>query len=91
MTDPVFVTIGIGEDDLGIAGAEDAPEGTGGQRFEMWIYAEDCDAAIERLRAAGVAVVVEPADQPWGERMAHVLHPHGNEVMIGARVEPRAE
>ena len=57
----------------------------------MWIYAEDCDAAIERLRAAGVAVVVEPADQPWGERMAHVLDPDGNEVMIGARVEPRAE
>ena len=42
MTDPVFVTIRIGEDVLGIAAAEDAPEGTGGQRFEMWIYAEDC-------------------------------------------------
>jgi hypothetical protein len=36
----------------------------------MWIYADDCDAAIERLREAGVAVVDEPADQPWGERMA---------------------
>lgn len=62
--DPVFVTIRIGEDDLGIAAAEAAPEGTGGQRFAMWIYADDCDAAIERIRAAGVAVVDEPATSP---------------------------
>ena len=89
--DPVFVTIRIGEDDLGISAAENARAGTGGQRFAMWIYADDCDTAIERLRAAGVAVVDEPADQPWGERMARVLDPDGNEVMIGARAEPRAE
>jgi lactoylglutathione lyase len=89
--DPIFVTVRIGEDDLGIAAAEDEPEGTGGQRFAMWVYADDCDAAIERLRAAGVVVVDEPADQPWGERMARVLDPDGNEVMIGARPEPPAE
>jgi lactoylglutathione lyase len=89
--DPVFVTIRIGEDDLGISAAENAPEGTGAQGFAMWIYADDCDAAIERLRAAGVAVVDEPADQPWGQRMARVLDPDGNEVMIGARVETRTE
>ena len=88
--DPAFVTIRIGEDDLGIAAAEAAPDRTGGQRFAMWIYADDYDAAIERIRAAGVAVVDEPADQPWGERMARVLDPDGNEVLIGARVEPHA-
>jgi lactoylglutathione lyase len=88
--DALFVTIRIGEDDLGISAAEDAPAGTGGQRFAMWIYADDCDAAIERLRSSGVEVVDEPADQPWGERMARVLDPDGNEVMIGARVEPPA-
>jgi lactoylglutathione lyase len=86
--DPIFVTIRIGDDDLGIAAAEDAPVGSGAQRFAMWVYANDCDAAINRLRAAGVAVVDEPADQPWGERMARVLDPDGNEVMIGARIDP---
>jgi lactoylglutathione lyase len=84
--DPIFVTVRIGEDDFGIAAAEDAPEGTGGQRFAMWVYADDCDVAIERLRAAGVAVVDEPADQSWGERMARVLDPDGNEVMIGEQL-----
>jgi uncharacterized glyoxalase superfamily protein PhnB len=27
----------------------------------------------------------EPADQPWGERVARVLDPDGNEVIIGQR------
>jgi lactoylglutathione lyase len=89
--DPIFVTVRIGNDDLGIAAAEDAPDGAGRQRLAMQVYADDCDAAIERLRAAGVVVVDEPANQPWDERMARVLDPDGNEVMIGARLEPPAE
>ncbi len=48
MTAPFFVTIRIGEDALGIAAAEDALEGTGGQRFEMWIYAEDCAERVTK-------------------------------------------
>jgi len=41
--------------------------------------------AVERLRAAGVAVTEEPTDQPWGERIARVLDPDGNEVIIGQK------
>ena len=51
----------------------------------MWVYADDCDAAVELLRAAGVRVIAEPEDQPWGERVARVQDPDGNEVIIGAR------
>jgi len=54
----------------------------------IWVYADDCDAAIDRLRAAGVAVVDEPADQP---RASGWLDPDGNEVMIGARIDPTDE
>ena len=43
------------------------------------------DAAVERLRHAGTKVTDEPADQPWGERIARVVDPDGNEVIIGQR------
>jgi lactoylglutathione lyase len=54
------------------------------------VYTADCDAVVERLRAAGVTVTEEPVDQPWGERVARVLDPDGNEVIIGARARSDA-
>ncbi len=70
-------TIGIGLD----ATVVDVPRP---RPVSIWLYATDCDAAVERLRAAGVTVTEEPADQPWGERVARVLDPDGNEVIIAA-------
>ncbi|HET6212795.1 MAG TPA: VOC family protein [Micromonosporaceae bacterium] len=54
----------------------------------MWVYTDDCDAALGRLRSGGVPVVQEPADQPWGERMATVVDPDGNRVIIASRADP---
>ncbi|WP_327374190.1 VOC family protein [Thermomonospora echinospora] len=56
--------------------------GGGASRAELCGYARDCDAAVERLRSQGVRVLEEPADQPWGERMARVLDPDGNRLVI---------
>jgi lactoylglutathione lyase len=42
--------------------------------------------AVAQLRTAGHAVLYEPANQPWGERMAYVADPDGNPVMICARI-----
>jgi lactoylglutathione lyase len=53
--------------------------------LELCIYASDCDAAVERLRAGGVTIVDEPADQPWGERMARVEDPDGNRISVLGR------
>ena len=36
------------------------------------------------LRTGGATVTEEPTDQPWGERVARVLDPDGNEVIIGS-------
>jgi lactoylglutathione lyase len=30
-------------------------------------------------------VTEEPAEQPWGERVARVLDPDGNEVIVGQK------
>jgi lactoylglutathione lyase len=52
--------------------------------FELWIYADDTDAAVERVTASGATVIEPPADQPWGERVALVADPEGNRIRIGA-------
>jgi lactoylglutathione lyase len=51
----------------------------------LWLYSDDVDGEIEGLRSAGVEVVKEPANQEWGERMASVRDPDGNEIFIGQR------
>jgi lactoylglutathione lyase len=83
--EPGYVGMNIGRAHLGIGYAPDAGSGAGGQRFSLWVYADSCDEAVERLRAAGAAVTEEPADQPWGERVARVLDPDGNEVIVGQK------
>jgi lactoylglutathione lyase len=42
----------------------------------------DVDAFVGELQHAGVAVLAEPADQVWGERVAYVEDPDGNPVHI---------
>ncbi len=82
---PAYVGLRIGASSLGIGLAAAAGDGPPRPRpIALWVYATDCDAAVERLRAEGVTVVAEPATQPWGERVARVLDPDGNEVVIGS-------
>ena len=81
---PGYVGLDLGTSHLGIGhdpGLADEP----GQRVSLWIYVDDCDAMVGQLRDAGVEVFAEPADQPWGERVARVRDPDGNEVIVGAR------
>jgi lactoylglutathione lyase len=81
--EPVYVSMRLGGSTIGIGAQEDAGRDVpSGHPFEMCVYAQDCDAAVGLLRAAGVPVVEEPANQPWGERMARVEDPDGNRVMI---------
>lgn len=82
---PAYVGLDIGSSHLGVGLAPEAGDLAVERRISLWIYADDCDAAVARLRAAGVPIVEEPVDQPWGERVARVRDPDGNEVIIGAR------
>jgi lactoylglutathione lyase len=86
--DAVYVGLNVGSAHLGIGHDPEATAGRGGQRLSLWVYAEDCDAAVERLRAGGATVTEEPVDQPWGERVARVLDPDGNDVIVGQRSAP---
>ncbi|MEU6991676.1 VOC family protein [Streptomyces sp. NPDC046465] len=48
----------------------------------------DCDAAFERIRAAGGEVLQEPVDQPYGVRDCAFRDPAGNMLRF---VQPRAQ
>jgi uncharacterized glyoxalase superfamily protein PhnB len=80
--EPGYVGLELGSSHFGIGHDPSLTDGPSA-RFALWTYVENCDAAVERLRAAGVTVVEEPADQPWGERVARVLDHDGNVVLIG--------
>jgi lactoylglutathione lyase len=82
--EPGYVSLQIGRSSLGI-GRQEEPGERANYRITLWAYADDCDVALDKLRAGGVRVVQEPVDQPWGERMATVLDPDGNQVIVASR------
>jgi len=69
-----------------LAGVEPGP----GPRHELFVYVEDVDETAARLRDAGATVLREPADMPWGERLAFVADPEGNVVSLAAAAGPAA-
>ena len=73
--DPVFVTLRLDTSQLAIAAGETTD-------FDLCLYADDCDAAVAQLRAAGAEVLEEPSDQPWGERMARLRDPSGHRILL---------
>ena len=82
--EPDFVTMERDSSTIGLsAGAERAED-----RFAYWVYVDDIDAVFEDLRAVSTAIVGEPKDEPWGERVAHLRDPDGNLVHIGAVINP---
>jgi lactoylglutathione lyase len=57
----------------------------GSPRFEMFVYVDNLHQHVLALRRSGAAVLREPADMPWGERVAYVADPDGNPVALAAR------
>jgi lactoylglutathione lyase len=81
---PVYVGVDLGAAHLGIGGSTGAVA-NGPRPIALWLYVDDCDGYVARARSAGFRVTEEPVDQPWGERVARVLDPDGNEVILGQR------
>ena len=49
---------------------------------DLSIEVDDVDAALERMRAAGIPIEYGPADEPWGVRRFYVRDPFGKLVNI---------
>jgi lactoylglutathione lyase len=53
-----------------------------GPRFEMYVYVTDVDELLPQLRTEGITILNDPADMPWGERIASITDPDGNPVTL---------
>jgi predicted enzyme related to lactoylglutathione lyase len=80
-----YVGLSIGASGLGIGLDPEVVLGPRPRPMGIWVYVDNCDAVIERARAAGSTIVEEPSTRPWGERVARVSDPDGNDVLIGER------
>jgi lactoylglutathione lyase len=80
--DPAYVSLRLGESSIGLGVDPSPPRGP--QRVSVWVYVADVDAVVAAAVAAGVPVLEEPADQPWGERTARLQDPTGVHVVLGA-------
>jgi lactoylglutathione lyase len=76
-----FVSLAVEGGKLGLASSGELVEAGGAA---IWVYTDDVDALFAELTAAGAGVVAEPAEQPWGERVASVADPDGYTVHLGA-------
>jgi hypothetical protein len=53
-----------------------------GPYFEMYVYVDELDSLVSELQKDGVVVLIEPANMPWGERVATIADPDGNPVSL---------
>ena len=88
--EPDFVVLRLEQFELGLSAASAPRELLGREmgdepRFELCVYADDTDAAAERLRAAGARELAAPRDYPWGERLAYFEDVEGNAIHVTAR------
>jgi lactoylglutathione lyase len=91
--EPGYIGLRRGSHELAVVDAawpaEQYGRGLGtGPRFEMFIYVEDVDETVGRLRVV-TEVLREPADMPWGERIAYIADPEGNPVAVAAPTPER--
>ena len=59
----------------------------GGSPVSLMLYVDDCDAAYKQALTAGATSKREPADQPYGDRMAGVKDPFGFEWYLGTHIK----
>lgn len=64
-----------------------SPKHYGGSPVSLMMYVEDCDATYKQALAAGATSVREPANQPYGDRMAGVADPFGYTWYLGTHVK----
>lgn len=56
--------------------------GSGTPVPDLSVEVDDLDAALDRMKAAGVPLEYGPADEPWGVRRFYVRDPFGRLVNI---------
>ena len=53
----------------------------------IFLYVPDVDRVIERAAGSGATVLVQPANQFWGDRIAWLMDPAGHVWTVATRIE----
>ncbi len=64
-----------------------SPKTLGGSPAMLQLYVEDCDAVVERAKAAGATVAQPVEDQFYGDRGGKIIDPFGHKWWIATHVE----
>jgi PhnB protein len=64
-----------------------SPKELGGTSVSVFMYVEDVDAFVKKAVDAGANVVMEVADQFWGDRFGTISDPFGHIWSIATHVE----
>ncbi|QED46352.1 VOC family protein [Cytobacillus dafuensis] len=57
------------------------------QTFEIGFVTEEVEVVVDKLREAGVKVLLEPVEKPWGQKVAYVEDPDGHYIEICSPIE----
>jgi predicted enzyme related to lactoylglutathione lyase len=82
---PAYVSVRFGKASLGLGHDPALKTAEGPAAISLWLYVDDIQAMVDRIRTAGGRIVHEPVDQPWGEREARAEDPDGNLLILGQR------
>jgi PhnB protein len=64
-----------------------SPKELGGTSVSIFMYVEDVDAFVKKAVDAGANVVMEIADQFWGDRFGTISDPFGHIWSVATHVE----
>jgi PhnB protein len=64
-----------------------SPKELGGSSVSVFMYVEDVDAVVKQAVDAGATVLMEVADQFWGDRFGTVQDPFGHTWSVATHVE----
>ena len=68
-----------GEATLSLHRVSELPQGEG---VVVYFECEDLDQQVLRLQQAGISFTLNPTDQPWLWREAHLTDPDGNRLIL---------
>jgi PhnB protein len=63
------------------------PKELGGSSMSVFMYVEDVDAVVKQAVDAGATVLMEVADQFWGDRFGTVQDPFGHTWSVATHLE----
>jgi len=79
---PAFsVVLALGDSELNLVGDSRVEPGSPG-RMLLSIEVPDVNALLERVASLGGHVEGPANDMPWGQRVAHIGDPDGNDVNL---------